>query len=260
MNFQVISIFPEMFAALTGHGVVGRALTEGMVSLNLWNPRDFASDRHRTVDDRPYGGGPGMVMMAEPLVEAIGSARAAASADARVIYLGPQGRRLDHSVVQEFAGQDGLILLCGRYEGVDERVLQHHVDEEVSIGDYVLSGGELPAMVLVDAIVRQLPGTLGNKDSADQDSFVDGLLDFGHYTRPEVFEGLKVPEILLSGDHAAIAKWRMKDALRRTIARRPDLLKSLALTVEQQELMQEILDEESQETDRAAEAGKLMGR
>jgi tRNA (guanine37-N1)-methyltransferase len=246
MNFHVISIFPGMFRALTENGVVGRAISKEIVSLELWNPRDFTSDRHRTVDDRPYGGGPGMVMMAEPIVSAISGATADAPKGTRVIYLGPQGRSLDHGAVKGFAAEEALVLLCGRYEGVDERVLQHHVDEEWSIGDYVLSGGELPAMVLIDAIVRQLPGTLGNEESAEQDSFVDGLLDFGHYTRPETFENNRVPEVLLSGDHGAIRRWRLKSALRNTLERRPDLLQSAELTDEQQELMREIETERGQ--------------
>lgn len=246
MNFHVISIFPGMFGALTENGVVGRAISDAIVSLDFWNPRDFTSDRHRTVDDRPYGGGPGMVMMAEPLVAAIRGARSEAPAGTKVIYLGPRGRRLDHPAVEEFAAQDGLVMLCGRYEGVDERVLEHHIDEEWSIGDYVLSGGELPAMVLIDAIVRQLPGALGNEESAGQDSFVDGLLDFGHYTRPETFENDRVPAVLLSGDHAAIRRWRSKAALRVTLERRPDLLQSADLTAEQRELLDEIKKERGQ--------------
>ena len=240
MNFHVISIFPEIFGALIDIGVVGRAVADDIASLTLWNPRDFTQDRHRTVDDRPYGGGPGMVMMPVPLAAAIDGARAATPEGTRVVYLGPQGRRLDHEAVRGFAVEEALVLLCGRYEGVDERVLEHLVDEEWSIGDYVLSGGELPAMVLIDAIIRQLPGTLGNEESAEQESFVDGLLDFGHYTRPEIFDGHRVPEVLLSGDHGAIRRWRLKEALRRTQARRPDLLKSAQLTGEQQDLMDDI--------------------
>ena len=227
MRVDVITLFPAMFDALTQHGVTGRAIQRGMLHLGLWNVRDYAHDRHRTVDDRPYGGGPGMVMQVQPLREAIHAATAADATPVRVIYLSPQGRRLDQAGVRELAAVPRLILVAGRYEGVDERVLQADIDEEWSIGDYVLSGGELAAMVMIDAVARLLPGVLGHEDSAQQDSFADdglGLLDYPHYTRPEEVDGKRVPEVLLSGDHQAIARWRQKQALGRTWLRRPDLL------------------------------------
>ncbi|OGI49789.1 MAG: tRNA (guanosine(37)-N1)-methyltransferase TrmD [Candidatus Muproteobacteria bacterium RIFCSPHIGHO2_02_FULL_65_16] len=243
MRLDVISIFPRMFDAVTDYGVTGRAVKNGLLTLRAWNPRDFTDDRHRTVDDRPYGGGPGMVLLAEPLARAIGAARAEQATGARVIYLTPQGRRLDHAAVREFAARPGMILLAGRYEGVDERLLETEVDEEWSIGDYVLSGGELAAMVLVDAIARQLPGALGDEDSAAQDSFAQGLLDYEHYTRPEVYAGRGVPEVLLSGDHERIRRWRLKRSLGRTWRRRPDLLAKLDLTDEQRALLEEFKKE-----------------
>ena len=243
MRLDVISIFPRMFDAVTDYGVTGRAVKNGLLTLRAWNPRDFTDDRHRTVDARPYGGGPGMVLLAEPLARAIGAARAEQTTGARVIYLTPQGRRLDHAAVREFAARPGMILLAGRYEGVDERLLETEVDEEWSIGDYVLSGGELAAMVLVDAIARQLPGALGDEDSAAQDSFAQGLLDYEHYTRPEVYAGRGVPEVLLSGDHERIRRWRLKRSLGRTWRRRPDLLAKLDLTDEQRALLEEFKKE-----------------
>jgi tRNA (guanine37-N1)-methyltransferase len=249
MRVDVVTLFPAMFDALTQHGVTGRAIQRGMLQLGLWNVRDYAHDRHRTVDDRPYGGGPGMVMQVQPLRDAIHAATIADATPAphrdvqvspeagcrkrpRVIYLSPQGRRLDQAGVRELAAVPRLILVAGRYEGVDERVLQANIDEEWSIGDYVLSGGELAAMVMIDAVARLLPGVLGHEDSAQQDSFgssnggVDGpgLLDYPHYTRPEEVDGARVPAVLLSGDHQAIARWRQKQALGRTWLRRPDLL------------------------------------
>ncbi len=239
MRIDVVTIFPEMFDAITDHGVTGRAVTQGLVRLRCWNPRDYTSDRHRTVDDRPYGGGPGMVMMAPPLDAAIDAAKQAAPAGTAVLYLTPQGRRLEHAAVASLAGREALILLVGRYEGVDERIITRWVDEEWSIGDYVLSGGELAAMVLIDALVRQLPGVLGNAESAEQDSFAGGLLDCPHYTRPEVYAGMRVPEVLLSGDHAAVERWRLKQALGRTWLKRPELLQKLILRPEQLELLNE---------------------
>ncbi|HEX6829203.1 MAG TPA: tRNA (guanosine(37)-N1)-methyltransferase TrmD, partial [Burkholderiales bacterium] len=213
LQLDVITLFPEMFEAVRRYGVTGRAAERGTYGIALWNPRDFTEDNYRTVDDRPYGGGPGMVMLARPLERAILAARArqaqAGVAGTRVIYLSPQGRLLDHSVVARLARLPGMVLLAGRYEGVDERLLRRQVDEELSIGDYVLSGGELPAMVLMDAVVRQLPGVLGDPESASQDSFVNGLLDCPHFTRPEVYEGEAVPAVLLSGHHAEIARWRL---------------------------------------------------
>ncbi len=228
MQFDVISLFPPMFEAITKYGITRRALEEGLWSLSVWNPRDFTCDNYRTIDDRPYGGGPGMVMLAEPLVAAVGEARrrqqAAGVSSPKVIYLSPQGSRLSHLTLKRLAAEAGLILLAGRYEGIDERVIGREVDEEISIGDFVVSGGELPAMALIDAIVRQLPGALGDTDSAEQDSFVNGLLDHPHYTRPELYEGDAVPAVLMSGNHAQIARWRRKQSLGRTWLRRPDLL------------------------------------
>lgn len=238
MWIGVISLFPEMFLSITGHGVTGRAVKNGLISVDCWNPRDFTYDRHHTVDDRPYGGGPGMLMMVEPLRKAIHAAKAAAG-DAKVIYLSPQGRKLDQQGVCELAANEKLILVCGRYEGVDERVIQTEIDEEWSVGDYVLSGGELPAMVLIDAVSRFVPGVLGHQASAKEDSFADGLLDHPHYTRPEVLDGMCVPPVLLSGNHAEIDRWRMKQSLGRTWLRRPELLESLALTDEQRMLLAE---------------------
>lgn len=239
MWIGVISLFPEMFLSITGHGVTGRAVKNGLISVDCWDPRDFTYDRHHTVDDRPYGGGPGMLMMVEPLRKAIHAAKAAAGDNAKVIYLSPQGRKLDQQGVCELAANEKLILVCGRYEGVDERVIQTEIDEEWSVGDYVLSGGELPAMVLIDAVSRFVPGVLGHQASAKEDSFADGLLDHPHYTRPEVLDGMCVPPVLLSGNHAEIDRWRMKQSLGRTWLRRPELLESLALTDEQRMLLAE---------------------
>ena len=239
MWIGVISLFPEMFLSITGHGVTGRAVKNGLISVDCWNPRDFTYDRHHTVDDRPYGGGPGMLMMVEPLRKAIHAAKAAAGDNAKVIYLSPQGRKLDQQGVCELAANEKLILVCGRYEGVDERVIQTEIDEEWSVGDYVLSGGELPAMVLIDAVSRFVPGVLGHQASAKEDSFADGLLDHPHYTRPEVLDGMCVPPVLLSGNHAEIDRWRMKQSLGLTWLRRPELLESLALTDEQRMLLAE---------------------
>jgi tRNA (guanine37-N1)-methyltransferase len=243
MRIDIVSLFPEMFAAVSDCGITRRAVERDLLQLAFWNPRDYATDRHRTVDDRPYGGGPGMVMQVQPLREAIAAARAAAGTPARVLYLSPQGRRLDQRAVRELAARERLILLCGRYEGIDERLIEAEVDEEWSIGDYVLSGGELAAMVLIDAATRMLPGALGHEDSAEQDSFAGGLLDCPHYTRPEVIDGRAVPEVLLSGDHQAIARWREKQALGRTWLRRPDLLEEAGLSPEQQALLEEFLRE-----------------
>ena len=239
MRIDVISLFPPMFEAVSSHGITGRAVKNGLLTLRVWNPRNYTEDKHRSVDDRPYGGGPGMVMMIEPLERAIRAARDEQKQGAKVIYLSPQGRRLDHAAVLEMSKREGMILLAGRYEGIDERLLESEVDEEWSIGDYVLSGGELAAMVLIDAVTRQLPGALGDEDSAQQDSFVEGLLDCEHYTRPEEYAGQKVPEVLLSGDHEKIRRWRLKRSLGRTWLRRPDLLEKLTLTDEQQRLLEE---------------------
>lgn len=240
----LITLFPEMFRAITESGITARAVKTGLLAVESWNPRDFTEpDSYRRVDDRPYGGGPGMVMLIEPLRQAIQAARARAEAlglQPRVIYLSPQGRRLDQAGVRELSAEPGLILLCGRYEGIDERLIRREVDAEWSIGDYVLSGGELPAMVLVDAVTRLLPGALGHADSAEEDSFTAGLLDCPHYTRPEVYEGEPVPAVLLSGDHAAIRRWRLKQSLQRTLLRRPDLMTGFEPSKEQQKLLDEI--------------------
>ncbi len=239
LKIAVISIFPEMFNAIADFGVSGRAIKQGLVELKAWTPRDFARDRHSTVDERPYGGGPGMVMMVQPLRDAIAAAKAWAGDDARVIYLSPQGRTLNQSGVTELAAGNNLVLVAGRYEGIDERLLETVIDEEWSIGDYVLSGGELPAMVLIDAVIRLVPGALGHALSAEQDSFMDGLLDCPHYTRPEDFEGMRVPDVLLSGNHELIRRWRLKQSLGRTWLKRPDLLQAINLTEEQQKLLTE---------------------
>lgn len=246
MKVALVTLFPEMFAALTEYGISGRAIKQGLLDVALFNPRSYTSDRHQTVDHRPYGGGPGMVMMIDPLREAIADAKdwiasnsesATESAAATVVYLSPQGRVLDQQGVKTLVAHQNLILVTGRYEGIDERLIQLEVDEEWSIGDYVLSGGELPAMVMLDTMIRQLPGALGHEDSADQDSFAEGLLDCPHYTRPEQYENLMVPEVLLSGNHEKIRQWRLEQSLQRTWQRRPDLLKSLKLSEEQQTIL-----------------------
>jgi tRNA (guanine37-N1)-methyltransferase len=243
LQFDVVTLFPAMFDAVTELGVTGRARERGLYQFVAWNPRDFTTNVHRTVDDRPYGGGPGMVMMAEPLDKALAAARqrqmSAGVERPRVVHLTPQGRLLDHVLVAELAHEQGLVLLAGRYEGVDERLIECQVIEEISIGDYVLSGGELAAMVLMDSVVRQLPGALGDAESASQDSFVDGLLDHPHYTRPEVYGHATVPAVLLSGNHAVITRWRLKQSLGRTWQRRPDLLERRVLTAEERELLDE---------------------
>ncbi|OUD12242.1 tRNA (guanosine(37)-N1)-methyltransferase TrmD [Thioflexithrix psekupsensis] len=243
MQFGIVSLFPEMFTALTHGGVTARAIECGLVQLHFWNPRDFSHDKHRRVDDRPYGGGPGMVMQVQPVRAAIQAARAFYGADARVIYLSPQGRRLNQAGITLLARDSRLILLAGRYEGIDERVIQHDVDEEWSIGDYVLSGGELAAMVLIDAVTRQLPGALGDAQSAQEDSFCQGLLDYPHYSRPACIDNQAVPDVLLNGHHAEIARWRLKQALGRTWLRRADLLAKHVLTPTQQTLLAEFIGE-----------------
>lgn len=247
MWFGVVTLFPEMIQALTGQGVSGRAVKQEKVSVTCWNPRDYAYDNYQTVDDRPYGGGPGMLMKIQPLKDAIHAAKAAAGEGAKVIYMSPQGRKLDQEGVLELAQYDKLILVAGRYEGIDERLIEAEIDEEWSVGDFVLSGGELPAMTLMDAVIRLVPGVLGHELSAQQDSFMDGLLDCPHYTRPEVYEGEAVPEVLLSGNHERIRQWRLKQALGRTWQRRPDLLAELELTTEQRKLLTEYLDENAAE-------------
>ncbi len=240
MRFDVVTLMPAMFDALTGEGVVGRAIGRGLAELRLWNPRDYTDDVHRTVDDRPYGGGPGMVMKYQPLQQAIESARRE-SPSAKVIYLTPQGRCFDQRAARAFAERaTPLLLIAGRYEGIDERFIERYVDEEWSIGDYVLSGGELAAMVMLDAVIRLLPEVLGDADSAQQDSFMDGLLDCPHYTRPETIDGMTVPSVLQSGNHDAIRRWRLQQALSRTWRRRPDLLQDRPLTAEEEKFLAEI--------------------
>ncbi len=256
MRFDVITLFPEMFDAITKHGITSRALQQKIYDLQLWNPRDFTSDNHKTVDDRPYGGGPGMVMLAEPLEKAIKAVKdsqtaelAQVDADKKieeindkenwVIHFSPVGKPLTHQKVMQLSKKQNLVLLTSRYEGVDQRLIDAQVDEELSIGDYVLSGGELPAMALIDAIVRQLPGSLGDGNSAIEDSFVDGLLDCPHYTRPEEYNGVKVPDVLMSGNHAKIKQWRLKMSLQRTRDQRPDLLAARPLTKEEARLLQQ---------------------
>ena len=239
----VVSLFPEMFQAITNFGVTGRAVKQGLVQLHCWNPRDYTTDKHCTVDDRPYGGGPGMLMMVQPLTDAIRAAKQAADGPVHTVYLSPQGRKLDQQGVTELAKHARLLLVAGRYEGIDERVIETEIDEEWSIGDYVLSGGELPAMTLIDAVSRLVPGVLGHDLSAEQDSFASGLLDCPHYTRPEVLSDKEVPSVLLSGHHDKIRRWRLKQALGRTWLRRPDMLNSLALTEEQRKLLAEFQQE-----------------
>lgn len=249
MRIDVVTLFPDLVLALQRGGITGRAVARGLLDLAVWNPRDYTHDRHRTVDDRPYGGGPGMVMKVEPLRAAIRAARAAQEVVRPVIHLSPQGRRLDQAGVHELAALPGMILVAGRYEGIDERLVETEIDQEWSIGDFVLSGGELAAMVMIDTVTRLLPGALGDEDSAQQDSFADGLLDYPHYTRPEVLDGLQVPDVLLGGNHQAIARWRRKQALGRTWLRRPDLLAAMQLDAEQQTLLEEFIEEHRRATD-----------
>jgi len=246
IRFDAVTLFPEMFAAVAKSGITSRALEAGLWSLRTWNPRDFTTDNYRTVDDRPYGGGPGMVMLAEPLEGTLDAVKSGGGG--RVIYLTPQGRKLDHRKVMELSKQSSMTLLCGRYEGVDERLLERRVDEEISIGDFVLSGGELAAMALIDAVVRQLPGALGDAASAIEESFADGLLDCPQYTRPETYSGVKVPEILMSGHHENIRRWRLKQALGRTWLRRPELLTARSLSKEEQKLLEEFQHEQERRT------------
>jgi tRNA (guanine37-N1)-methyltransferase len=243
MQIAVVSIFPEMVGQVGEYGVVGRAVERDILSLRCVNPRDFAEDVHRTVDDRPYGGGPGMVLKYEPTAMAIREAKQAVPAGSPVICLSPQGKVFDQEEAKRLAALQGFVLLAGRYEGIDERLIENEVDEELSLGDFVLSGGEIAAMAVIDAVARLLPGVLGDEDSATQDSFMDGLLDHPHYTRPENIDGKRVPAVLLSGDHARIARWRYKQALGRSFLRRPDLVKKLNLDKEQQKLLDEFLNE-----------------
>jgi tRNA (guanine37-N1)-methyltransferase len=238
-----VSLFPEMFGSVTGVGITGRAVRDGLLTFHAWNPREFTHDRHRTVDDRPYGGGPGMLMKIQPLRDAIHAAKAEAPGKPCVVYLSPQGQQLDQALVESLASEQSLILVAGRYEGVDERLISAEVDREVSLGDFVLSGGELAAMAVMDAVTRLIPGALGHALSAEQDSFADGLLDCPHYTRPEVYEGQAVPDVLLGGHHDQIRRWRLKQSLRRTRERRPDLLEKRVFTDEERQLLEEILNE-----------------
>lgn len=240
--YDVVTLFPEMFSALSEFGITGRAQERKLYELNCWNPRDFTEDRHRTVDDRPYGGGPGMVMLPGPLEKSISAAKArqieSVGSAGRVIYLSPQGRPLNHQRILELVAEPAVVLLCGRYEGVDQRLIERCVDEEISLGDFVLSGGELPAMVLLDAMIRQLPGALNDEDSAVEDSFVDGLLDCPHYTRPVSYEGMAVPDVLLSGNHAEIRRWRLQQSLGQTALQRPDMLAKRTLSKEEFRLLE----------------------
>ena len=246
MQFGVVSLFPEMVSTIGEYGVVGRAEERGLIALQTVNPREFTSDVHRTVDDRPYGGGPGMVMKYAPVAAAVEAAKGKLPKGCPVVFLSPQGRVFDQAMAKRFALLPGLVFLAGRYEGIDERLIESHIDEEVSLGDFVLSGGEIAAMAVIDAVVRLLPDVLGDDESAAQDSFMEGLLDHPHFTRPEEIAGRKVPDVLLSGDHAQIARWRLKQALGRSYIRRPDLLKKLDLTDEQQTLLDEYLKEQRQ--------------
>jgi len=243
IHLDVVTLFPEMFEAITGSGITQRARDKGFYELVLWNPRDFSTNAYRSVDDRPYGGGPGMVMMAQPLSKAMAAARqrqlSCGVRRTRTIYLSPQGRPFTQKIVEELGQLEGLVLLAGRYEGVDERLLEAEVQDQISIGDYVLSGGELPAMVQLDALIRRIPGVLNDAESARQDSFEEGLLDFPHYTRPELYRGEPVPAVLLSGHHVDIARWRMKQSLGRTWERRPDLLAKVKLSADQAVLLEE---------------------
>lgn len=247
MRVQIVSLFPEMVRTVAEYGVVGRAVARGLLTLGFENPRDYATDPHRTVDDRPYGGGPGMVLKYEPVAAAVARAREAVPAGSPVICLTPQGRRFDHATARRYAALPGMVLLSGRYEGFDERIIETLVDEELSLGDFVLSGGEIAAMAVIDAVARLLPGVLGDEDSAERDSFSEGLLDHPHYTRPESVAGRRVPEVLLSGDHARIARWRYRQALGRSFLKRPDLVRKLKLTHEQQALLMEFLRDEAPE-------------
>jgi tRNA (guanine37-N1)-methyltransferase len=249
VQIEVITLFPDAFEAMSSMGVTGRAIEDGKVNVKVTNPRDFASDKHRSVDDRPYGGGPGMVMTVEPLRSAIIAAKARQSEDCQVSLLSPQGQRLDQNAIRELAERPGLILVCGRYEGIDERLIDLEVNEEWSIGDFVISGGELAAAVLIDAVARMVPGVLGDEESAQQDSFMNGLLDHPHFSRPELIEDLQVPPVLLSGDHEAIRKWRRKQALGKTWQKRPDLLENIELDEEARLLLSEFKREMESKND-----------
>ena len=249
MQIGLITLFPEMFSAITDYGISGRAVREGLVALDYWNPRDFTTDRHRTVDDKPFGGGPGMLMKTEPLLAAIKAAKndllngVQDSAVCKVIYLSPQGRSLTQQAILELAKSDKMVMVCGRYQGIDARVIDAEIDEEISLGDFVISGGEIAAMALIDAMIRFLPGALGDEDSARRDSFSDGLLHSPDYTRPQSFAGAQVPQVLLRGDHAAIRRWRLQQSLGATWLKRPELLAAMTLDEEQQELLAQFKEE-----------------
>jgi tRNA (guanine37-N1)-methyltransferase len=257
MRVDVVTLFPEMVETLLRFGVTGRAVERGLLEVATWNPRDDAGDRHRTVDDRPYGGGPGMVMKVQPLRDILRRARSVVEPAGKTLYLSPQGRPLIQDGLRQLAMEPRLILLAGRYEGIDERLIEAEVDEEWSIGDYVLSGGELAALVVIDAVVRLLPGALNDHESAEQDSFMEGLLDCPHYTRPEEIDGRRVPPVLLSGDHAAVARWRRREALGRTWLRRPELLARLELTIHDQQLLAEFIHEHQEKKGNAGVAGEF---
>jgi tRNA (guanine37-N1)-methyltransferase len=241
MEISIISLFPEMIRDASAYGVAGRALERGLASMECTTPRDFTTDAYQTVDDRPYGGGPGMVLKVEPMVAAIATAREKLPAGSRVVFLSPQGRVFDQNIAREMAALPGLVLVAGRYEGFDERLIEACADDELSLGDYVISGGEMAALVVMDAVLRLLPGVLGDAASAEQDSFMDGLLDYPHYTRPEIAAGLQVPQVLLEGNHELIRQWRLKEALGRTWSRRPDLLEQRQLTDEEDRLLKEYI-------------------
>ncbi|WAR45424.1 tRNA (guanosine(37)-N1)-methyltransferase TrmD [Methylomonas rapida] len=244
MRFDVISIFPDMVRDAASYGVTGKAIEKGLVGLSVWNPRDYTHDKHKTVDDRPYGGGPGMVMKFQPLLDAVDTAKQQGIyARRRVVYLSPQGRLITQALLQEASQEEQLILIAGRYEGIDERFIEQTCDEEWSLGDYVISGGELAALIVIDAVTRLIPGVLGDEDSAKQDSHYDGLLDCPHFTRPEQSDLGNVPDVLLGGNHAEIRRWRMKQSLGRTWLRRPDLLEKIQLTAEQDALLREFKTE-----------------
>ncbi|MBT3530658.1 MAG: tRNA (guanosine(37)-N1)-methyltransferase TrmD [Gammaproteobacteria bacterium] len=243
MQIGIVTLFPEMFSAISEYGISSRAVRSGLVKLDYYNPRDFTTDKHRTVDDKPFGGGPGMLMKTEPLLKAVAAAKATVAeqggGDAKVIYLSPQGRKIDQQAVIELARRDSMVMICGRYQGIDNRMLEREVDEEWSLGDFVISGGEIAAMALIDSIIRFQPGALGDEDSAQQDSFANGLLHSPEYTRPQSFMGQDVPAVLLSGDHEAIRKWRLQQSLGMTWLKRPDLLEAIELDKEQEQLLEE---------------------
>jgi tRNA (guanine37-N1)-methyltransferase len=255
MQFGVVTLLPEMFAAVTEYGITGRAFREGIVSLQCWNPRDFTTDKHRTVDDRPFGGGPGMLMKTAPLQAAISAAKVSLGDDGLaplVVYLSPQGRRLDQAGVEKLALRRKLIFVCGRYQGIDERLLKNDIDEEWSVGDYVLSGGELAAMIMIDALIRYQPGALGHEGSAAADSFADGLLDCPQYTRPQEYRGESVPDVLLGGNHEQIRRWRLRESLGNTWLKRPDLLERTTLDTEQKSLLKQFIDDYKAKRSRGA--------